>query len=127
MIIFIMEFEGEPEMAEAADALVRLVEKAHRDRAPNLTDEERRSVYERILANTQNGVPKKGCFARIASEFNCHFRTVSRIWHRGVESLMMGNVCADVSARKKGALEEKPSKSTFRKRLKPYPSSKGQI
>lgn len=71
-------------------------------REGNLTDDQRRAVYEMVLTKLTNGRPVKGAFTEIGTSFNVHPKTVSRIWAAGQQSIANGNVCADVSSKLRG-------------------------
>jgi DNA invertase Pin-like site-specific DNA recombinase len=68
----------------------------------NLSEDQRRGVFEMLLARSNNGKPLHGSKKDVAIHFGIHPRTVARIWKRGHDSLADGAVCADVSSQMKG-------------------------
>lgn len=67
----------------------------------NLTDPERRAVYEKLLTHFNDGKLKNGAIAQVAGHFGISTRTVSRIWKRGQDSIAAGSPFADVSSHRK--------------------------
>ncbi|KAF0705499.1 hypothetical protein AaE_014485 [Aphanomyces astaci] len=67
-----------------------------------LSDLERRAIYETLLGRSNNGRIAHGEYTTTAATFQCHWKTVARIWKRGQESLRNGSVVAVVNARFKG-------------------------
>ena len=70
----------------------------------NLTDDERRAVYDMMLKSLVNGKPKYGSQTVVATHFGISKRTVARIWKRGAASFADGAVAANVSSKMKGAI-----------------------
>ena len=68
----------------------------------NLTDSQRRAIYETLLQWTKDGKLPKGCISEVAAKFSVSTKTVSRIWQRGRESIESELSAADASLRKKG-------------------------
>ncbi|KAF0710382.1 hypothetical protein As57867_005530, partial [Aphanomyces stellatus] len=71
-------------------------------RPRNLTDVERRVVYERLLAASIGGILPQGATADVARDFGCSTRTVARVWVRGKQSLREGSLVAVVDAKMRG-------------------------
>ncbi|ETV66225.1 hypothetical protein H257_17267 [Aphanomyces astaci] len=67
-----------------------------------LSDLERRAIYETLLGRSNNGRIAHGEYTTTTATFQCHWKTVARIWKRGQESLRNGSVDAVVIARFKG-------------------------
>lgn len=65
----------------------------------NLSDAERRAIYEFLLKCWNGSKLAHGSFKEAAMKFNVCDRTIRRIWKRGELSLANGNLCADVSSR----------------------------
>ncbi|MFI5421695.1 MAG: hypothetical protein ACHQ1H_12070 [Nitrososphaerales archaeon] len=68
----------------------------------NFTNEERRAIYEFLLSRGIDGKLKFGSLKEAAKHFQCSSRTVSRVWHRGQQSIVNRSLAADVSARIRG-------------------------
>lgn len=72
------------------------------DSQKNLTEGQRRAVYEFLLGRFEHGKLQYGALKAVANEFGVSSRTINRVWTRGRESLAGGNVYADVSSRMPG-------------------------
>lgn len=68
----------------------------------NLTLQQRISIYHTLLEGSINGKLPKGILQETAARFSVSRLTISRIWHRGRNSIREGKICADVSSRKLG-------------------------
>jgi hypothetical protein len=73
---------------------------------PNLTEEERRAIFEELLVCQKNPGTSaklvKGTLKRVGSKFGVTPETISAIWKRGQQSLADGNIAANISSRKQG-------------------------
>src|SRR5271170_8028946 len=72
----------------------------------NLTDAERRAVFEYLLRDSNGWKLKKGSISSASDLFSVSTNTISKIWHQGKNSCQDGSP-ADVSARKKGRVGRK--------------------
>lgn len=68
----------------------------------NMTEAQRRSCYEFLLAQSTNGTLKKGSITSAAHRFGFTTQTISSVWARGKTSISNGNDFADVSSRIQG-------------------------
>ncbi|KAF0706140.1 hypothetical protein AaE_014255 [Aphanomyces astaci] len=67
-----------------------------------LSNDERAAVYHALLSRSMNGKLPRGALSATAQLFQCHLRTVSRVWTRAQSSLRAGAMLADVSMKFKG-------------------------
>ncbi|KAF0714687.1 Aste57867_3751 [Aphanomyces stellatus] len=68
----------------------------------NLSDEQRRAVYEMLLELAVDGVLPRGAFTNTAHRIGCNWQTISRLWSQARSSLAQGAAVADVAAKMKG-------------------------
>ncbi|ETV82022.1 hypothetical protein H257_05547 [Aphanomyces astaci] len=61
--------------------------------------DERRSIYESLLAVSSSGILPRGAIVKLAMQHNCHPDTVKRVWARGQSSVREGHICADVASK----------------------------
>ncbi|KAG9416123.1 hypothetical protein AC1031_021898 [Aphanomyces cochlioides] len=73
-----------------------------KDEGRNLTDSERRAVYDALLLRCDREKPRHGSMQAVAMEYGICSETVNRIWKRGQQSLAAGSVVADVDSKRKG-------------------------
>jgi hypothetical protein len=66
---------------------------------PNLTDLERRQIYQILSERSFNGKLPKGIISYLGSEFNVTPRTISRVWKQGQISIASGYPYANVESR----------------------------
>jgi hypothetical protein len=69
---------------------------------PNLKDDERRVIFERLLEMSVNGNLPRGAIAQLAPEKSRDRATITRIWKRGMDSRRHGLAAADVASKIKG-------------------------
>ncbi|KAF0682515.1 Aste57867_25371 [Aphanomyces stellatus] len=62
-----------------------------------LTEEERRGAYEMVLVAIATGYQPNQAFASVALRFQCHARTVQRLWKQAQLSHLGGNLVADTT------------------------------
>ncbi|RQM28866.1 hypothetical protein B5M09_008357 [Aphanomyces astaci] len=67
-----------------------------------LSDTTRRAIYDMLLEISAAGKLTHGSCKKVAGMFKCHWKTVSRVWHRGRDSLRQGSAVADVDSKFKG-------------------------
>ncbi|RHY89331.1 hypothetical protein DYB35_007833, partial [Aphanomyces astaci] len=60
-----------------------------------LSDSTRRAIYDTLLEINAAGKLTHGSYKKVAGMFKCHWKTVSRVWHRGHDSLRQGSAVAD--------------------------------
>ncbi|ETV88021.1 hypothetical protein H257_01406 [Aphanomyces astaci] len=65
----------------------------------HLDHDERRSIYESLLAVSSSGILPRGAIVKLARQHNCHPDTVQRVWARGQSSIREGHISADVSSK----------------------------
>lgn len=94
-------------------------------RGGNLSDDERRAIYEMVLMKLKSGRPTKGAFSEIGAQFNVQAKTVSRIWKAGKQSIEAGNICANVGSKIKVSSGRKSSEIDLEK-VKAVPLSQRQ-
>ena len=75
--------------------------------AREMTDDERRAIYDFILAYSVSGVRKHGSFQAASLKFNRHPDTISRLWKRGAKSLSCGDLAAKICRQKKGIKKQR--------------------
>jgi hypothetical protein len=66
---------------------------------PNLTDLERRFIYQFLSERSHEGKLPKGIAAHLSSKFSVTPRTISRIWQQGQRSISDGLPYANVESR----------------------------
>ncbi|KAF0699580.1 Aste57867_9868 [Aphanomyces stellatus] len=71
-------------------------------RPRNLSDVDRRMIYERLLEISVDGKLPRGSFVKAALHVSCHARTISRLWDQARASIAAGSAVADTSAKMKG-------------------------
>jgi hypothetical protein len=71
----------------------------NKSQKPNLTDLERRQIYQILSGCSFNGKLPKGIVSHLGSEFNVTPRTISRIWKQGQISITSGLPYADVESK----------------------------
>ncbi|MFI5421594.1 MAG: hypothetical protein ACHQ1H_11555 [Nitrososphaerales archaeon] len=90
------------------------------NRKKNLTDSQRRGVYEFLLTRSKNGALQSGSLKATAAQFGVTTRTISNIWSRGKASVANGSVSADVSSRIRGK-KSRPKTTIDLNRVKEIP------
>ncbi|ETV89607.1 hypothetical protein H257_00818 [Aphanomyces astaci] len=65
----------------------------------HLDHDERRSIYESLLAVSSSGILPRGAIVKLARQHNCHPDTVQRVWARGQSSIREGHISADAHGR----------------------------
>jgi hypothetical protein len=73
----------------------------------DLPCEDRKRVYQELLARSTNGKLKRGVTKAVVEQFGIHIRTVQRIWKRGKPLLDQG-IAVVVASRKRGRVGRKP-------------------
>jgi hypothetical protein len=68
----------------------------------NLTNIERRGVYQQLLDMTEGGELPCTAFRDVARRFGCHPRTAKRVWIRGQASIAAGSPAAIVASQIRG-------------------------
>ncbi len=68
----------------------------------NLTDSQRRAIYQSLLKKSINGKLPIGSMTDLAHQFSTSRRTISRIWKRGRETSTNLFTPGNVDGRKKG-------------------------
>ncbi|ETV72007.1 hypothetical protein H257_12814 [Aphanomyces astaci] len=67
-----------------------------------LSNEVRRAIYEELLSRSSDRILPHGSYTDVARMFNCYWRTVERVWTRGLLSVLDGDRVADVDSKFKG-------------------------
>jgi len=68
----------------------------------NMTESQRPSCYEFLLAQSTNGTLKKGSIKSAANQFGFTTQTISNVWARGQAFILNGNDFTDVSSHIQG-------------------------
>lgn len=68
----------------------------------NLSNNDRRAIYQFLLRKSSNGKLKYGSMAYIAKQFETSTRTVRRIWTAGNQTSATEKIPANVDSKKKG-------------------------
>ena len=68
----------------------------------NLTDIERRGIYQQLLERTENGVLPCTAYREVARRFGCNPRTVKRVWLCGQASIAAGSPAGNVRSQIRG-------------------------
>lgn len=66
----------------------------------NLTPEQRKIAFSRLLARSSNFRLEYGAIKQISTDFGCSARTIARLWKRGVEGLRQGKTDAFLARRR---------------------------
>jgi hypothetical protein len=93
--------EPADEIGDVCDAFANRVGKQ------NLTNDQRRIIYDHILKLSDGGKFTHGSILETSKKFNVSRKTVSRIWSQGQASSANGLFCADVSSKKTGRVGRK--------------------
>ncbi|RHY95173.1 hypothetical protein DYB35_011766 [Aphanomyces astaci] len=64
-----------------------------------LSDTTRRAICDTLLEISVAGKLTHGPYKKVAGMFKCHWKTVSRVWHLGRDSLRQGSAVADVDSK----------------------------
>ena len=72
-----------------------------------MTEDQRKRVYQALLARSNNGTLHKKDTAFVAAQFGIHQRTAQRVWKRG-KTQLRNDVPVVVSSLKKGTVGRKP-------------------
>ncbi|ETV64400.1 hypothetical protein H257_18697 [Aphanomyces astaci] len=67
----------------------------------NLTADQRHVIYDTLLERSSHGKLPYGAMQDLALKYECHWRTISRVWVRGRASLANGNEVAHVASQLK--------------------------
>ena len=73
-----------------------------------MTEEERKQVYQALLARSKNGKLGKDDTKEVATQFGHDRRAVQRLWQRGKIALA-NNIPVDLGSRKRGRVGRKAS------------------
>jgi len=73
-----------------------------------MTEEERKQVYQALLARSKNGKLGKNDTKEVATQFGHDRRAVQRLWQRGKIALA-NNIPVDLGSRKRGRVGRKAS------------------
>jgi len=73
-----------------------------------MTEEERKQVYQALLARSKNGKLGKDDMKEVATQFGHDRRAVQRLWQRGKIALA-NNIPVDLGSRKRGRVGRKAS------------------
>ncbi|ETV74117.1 hypothetical protein H257_11082 [Aphanomyces astaci] len=78
----------------------------------HLDHDERRSIYESLLAVSSSGILPRGAIVKLARQHNCHPDTVKRVWAGGQSSIREGHISADVSSKIRGNSGRKKTRTS---------------
>ncbi|ETV68960.1 hypothetical protein H257_15296 [Aphanomyces astaci] len=90
-------------MPSPTSARASVPQRGHR----KLTNAERGTIYETLLAHSVDGTLPHGCITRTAQTFDCTWKTISSVWTRVRLSLRDGSLKADVTTKYSGNINRK--------------------